>query len=90
MFFIFLMGSIILLNSIVPTVVLGSRGVNKKWFRGLTIVISNLSVSSSFAALNAPKPLPKTTSFFFIFLFNLFYTKIARLNISLYAIKSVF
>ncbi len=27
-------------NSIVPTVVLGRRGVNKKWLRGLTMVMS--------------------------------------------------
>ena len=50
------------LNSSVPTVVLGSRGVKRKWFLGETMLTSYLALSTSLATRNPPQPTPSTTS----------------------------
>ena len=50
------------LNSSVPTVVLGRRGVNRKWFRGDTTLTSNLDLSRSLATRKPPHPTPRTTT----------------------------
>jgi hypothetical protein len=55
-------GSWMVLNSRVPTVVLGSNGVNKKWFRLLISVTSYFVLSRSLANRNPAQPLPKITT----------------------------
>ena len=47
-----------------PTVVLASNGVNKKWFLGLTTNTSNFFLSIALRKAKLDHPVPRTTNFF--------------------------
>ena len=52
------------LNSRVPTVVLASNGVKRKWFLGLTTITSNFFLSIALRTAKLAQPVPRIITFF--------------------------
>ena len=50
------------LNSSVPTVVWGKKGVNRKWFAGEIIDTAYFDLSSTVASRKPAQPLPRITT----------------------------